>query len=183
MARDNQNQNASSVHGTLGGKKRARVSLPVNLFDIVVVALIVVAIVVALNGTQLARLFGLGEQVHDCTVEYMIMFSDVDQELALAIGEGSQVYGNDTGAGMGTVISDPEIQPHRDLSYVDGVAQMKEKPGAVDIIVTVRASAEYTEGEGYVVGDSTVRVGQRLSLRFPGYTGVGDCINLDRSSD
>lgn len=183
MAKETKKQNTPSPRGTLGTKKRVWSSLPINLFDIVVVVLIVVVVVVAINGTQLARLFGLGEQVEDCTVEYMVRFSDVDQDLALAISEGAQVYGNGTGTVMGAVVSPPEVQPHRDLSYTGGVAQMKEKPGAVDIIVTVRASAEYTDGEGYVVGDSAVRVGQRLSLRFPGYTGVGDCINLERSSD
>ena len=183
MAKDKQNQNSPRVRGTLSRKKRAKVALPINLFDVVIVLLIVVAVVLAINGTQLAQLFGLGEQVQSCTVEYMIMFSDVDQDLALEISEGAAVYGNETGEIMGEVVATPEVQSHRDLSYADGVAQMKEKPGAVDIIVTVRASAEYTEGEGYTVGESKLRVGDRLSLRFPGYTGVGDCINLERASD
>lgn len=183
MAKDHQNQNTASVRGTLGAKKRTGASLPINLFDIVVVIVVAVAIIIAINGTQLAQLLGIGAQTEHCTVEYMIMFSDVDQDLALAISEGAQVYGNDTSTGMGTVISAPEVQNHRDLSYVDGVAQMKEKPGSVDITVTVRASAEYIEGEGYTVGDSIIRVGGNLSLRFPGYTGVGSCINLERTSD
>jgi hypothetical protein len=60
---------------------------------------------------------------------------------------------------------------------------MKDKPGAVDIIVTIRAEAEYIKKQGYTIGDTAVRVGDNLSLRFPNYTGVGSCINIERVSN
>jgi hypothetical protein len=35
----------------------------------------------------------------------------------------------------------------------------------------------------YRLGDTAVRVGDNLSLRFPNYTGVGSCINIERVSN
>jgi hypothetical protein len=184
MTKDVQNQNKPSPEkGVPGRKKKKAIRLPINLFDIVVVSVIVLVAILAITGTQLKGLFGIGEKSQSCTVEYMVMFSDVDQELALAISEGAHVYRNETGAQMGLVISDPEVQAHRVVTYVDGSAQMKDKPGSVDITVTVRAEAQYVEGVGYTVGDVVLRMGDTVALRFPGYTGVGSCINISREAN
>lgn len=164
-------------------KKKKAIRLPINWFDIVVILLIVAVAALVLGGTQLRDLFGIGAQEERCTVEYMVTFSDVDQDLALSVREGDAVYGSTASSFMGEVITDPEVQAHRVVSYTHGTAQMKEKPGAVDVTVTVRAEAIYQEGVGYTIGDTTVRVGDTLSLRFPGYVGVGSCINISRSSD
>ncbi|MBQ7337792.1 MAG: DUF4330 domain-containing protein [Clostridia bacterium] len=187
MAKDMQNEKPSAPQKSAGrkaaGRKKKSVRMPINLFDVAVIVVLVVVAVIALGSTQLATLFGIGERAEPCTVEYMVMFADVDQDLALAVSDGSAVYGNSTGASMGEVITSPEVQAHRVVTYADGTSQMKDKPGSVDVIVTVRASAQYTEGVGYTVGDTVVRVGDNLSLRFPGYTGVGSCINISRTSD
>lgn len=154
-----------------------------NWFDLVVIAVLIVAGIAVFGNTQLMALLGFGSSAESCTVEYMVMFSDVDEQLALSIGDGNAVYAASSGLSMGTVMADPEVQTHRVVAYVDGSAQMKDKPGTVDIIVTIRAAAEYTEGEGFDVGGVMVRVGDNLSLRFPMYTGVGHCINVSRSTD
>ncbi|MBQ8719235.1 MAG: DUF4330 family protein [Clostridia bacterium] len=183
MAKDMQNENQATFRKGTVARKKKTVRLPINWFDAVIIVLIVVVAVLAISGTQLASLFGIGEDTESCTVEYMVMFSDVDQDLALAIGENAAVYGTSSAGTMGTVIADPEVKAHSVLVYADGMGQMKEKPGAVDIIVTVRAEAQYQKGQGYTVGDTVVRVGDNLSLRFPNYTGVGSCINIERVSN
>ena len=164
-------------------RKKRTSKLPINWFDMVMIVVIIVAAVLAFGNTQLASLLGFGQTTEVCTVEYMVLFSDVDQSLALAVSENVAVYSNATGAVMGIVTEDPEVSVHNILSYADGSAKMKEKPGSVDVIVTVRANAEYVAGEGYSVGDVFVRVGDNLSLRFPDYTGVGSCINIVKVSD
>ena len=183
MAKEIQHGTAPVVQKRTTGRKKKTGRLPVNLFDVAAILAVVAVIALAISGTQLSRVFGFGTAGEDCTVEYMIMFADVDQDLALSVSEGNTVHGGAGTAYMGEVITSPEVQPHRVVGYADGTAQMKEKPGAVNVIVTVRADAVYTEGEGYRVGDTTVRVGDTLSLRFPGYTGVGSCINISRTSD
>ncbi len=184
MAKEVQRENTPAPQkSAVGRKKKKALRLPVNFFDAAVIVLIVVAIVIALGSTQLGKLFGIGSSGESCTVEYMVMFADVDQDLALAVSRGNAVYGNETAALMGEVITDPEVQAYRLVTYANGETQMREKPGAVNVIVTVRAQAVYTEGVGYTVGDTVVRVGDTLALRFPGYTGVGSCINVSRTSD
>lgn len=159
-----------------GGKNNGK--RKINLFDIVVIVLVVVIIAVVMGGTQLRSLFRLSPDSTACTVEYMVMFADVDEDLAYAVVNGNAVYHTDTKAAMGTVSADPEVQSHRLVVYADGETQMKDKPGAVDVIITIRASAEYVEGVGYTIGGTPLRVGGTVSLRFPGYRGVGSCINI-----
>jgi hypothetical protein len=184
MANDMQAQNKPQTSKSSAAlKKKKGVRLPINWFDVFVIAVVVLLVVLALGSTQLVSLLGLGNTAQSYTVEYMVMFSDVDEDLALSISNGAAVYHAASGTAMGQVIADPEVQSHRVLTYADGMAQMKDKPGAVDMIVTVRTVVEYTENEGYSIGGTAVRVGDNLSLRFPGYTGVGHCINISRGSD
>jgi hypothetical protein len=183
MAKEIQQEATPAVQKRAAGRKKKPGHLPVNLFDVAAILVVVALIALAISGTQLSNVFGFDTVGEDCTVEYMIMFADVDQDLALSVSEGNTVYGGAGTAYMGEVITSPEVQPYRVVAYADGAAQMKEKPGAVNVIVTVRAEATYTEGEGYRVGETAVRVGDTLSLRFPGYTGVGSCINISRTSD
>ena len=183
MAKEIQNEKQGTLRkGAIARKKKAT-QLSVNWFDAVVIVLILVVVALVVSGTQLASLFGIGADTEKCTVEYMVMFADVDQDLALSISDSASVYGTSSAGSMGKVIADPELKAHKVLVYADGTGSLKEKPGAVDIIVTIRAQAEYREGHGYTVGDTVVRVGDNLSLRFPNYTGVGSCINIERVSN
>jgi hypothetical protein len=183
MAKDMQNENQVVRHKRTLARKKKPIRLPINWFDAVIIALILVIGALAISGTQLASLFGIGESSESCTIEYMVLFADVGQDLALAIGEGATVYGTDAAGSKGKVIADPEVKAHSVLVCAEGVGQMKDKPGAVDIIVTIRAEAEYIKKQGYTIGDTAVRVGDNLSLRFPNYTGVGSCINIERVSN
>lgn len=159
------------------GERRA-----INAFDIVVVVLLVAVIAVVMSGTQLRTLFRLEPDSTPCTVEYMVMFSDVDEDFAYRVANGDGVYHTVSKSAMGTVCADPEVQAHRVVIYANGEAAMQDKPGSVDVVITVRASAEYIKGEGYVVGTTPLRVGSNLSLRFPGYSGVGSCINISEEA-
>jgi hypothetical protein len=183
MAKDIQKEKQGALRGGPIARKKKVAQLSVNWFDALVIVLILAVAALVVSGTQLASLFGIGDDAEKCTVEYMVMFADVDQDLALAIGDGASVYGTSGAGSMGKVIADPELKAHYVLVYADGTGSMKEKPGAVDIIVTIRAQAEYRAGHGYTVGDTAVRVGDNLSLRFPNYTGVGSCINIERVSN
>ena len=183
MAKDMQHETQPAFRKGTVVRKKKTVQLSINWFDMVVIVLLVAIAALAISGTQLASLFGIGETTEKCTVEYMVVFADVDQDLALAISDSASVYGTSSAGSMGKVIADPEIKAHNVLVYSDGSGALKEKPGAVDIIVTIRAQAEYQKGVGYTIGDTVVRVGDHLSLRFPNYTGVGSCINIERVSN
>ena len=95
----------------------------INAFDLIVVVLLVAAIALLLSGTQLRTLFRTESGSTPCTVEYMVMFSDVDEDFAYAVANGNAVYHTSSKAAMGTVYAEPEVQAHRVVIYADGGSQ------------------------------------------------------------
>ena len=65
-----------------------------------------------------------------------------------------------------------------ELSLKDGSAVLSAHEGKYNVIVTITASGNYKEGEGYSVNDCRIAVGEKMSLRFPNYIGEGYCVAL-----
>ena len=69
-----------------------------------------------------------------------------------------------------------------ELQYVagseDNIGTLSEYPNRYNVIVTISASADYVEGEGYSVNHCRIAVGEEMSLRFPDYAGNAFCIGL-----
>ena len=60
---------------------------------------------------------------------------------------------------------------------------MKEVPELKNLVVTVTATAIYTDGEGYSVGGERIAVGHKYNVSFPGFSGSAYCIELTTASN
>jgi hypothetical protein len=153
-----------------------------NLFDLLIIFVLLVAIVLLAMGIRLPDLFGTHESGRACRVEYTLTLQGVDERFAEAILSGDALVTADTGAALGNVTGEVLVAPHRIPALVSAgegseasTVVLKEVPGQFDITVTVQADAIYTEGVGYTVGDRAIRAGAAYHVRFPNYVGVGVC--------
>ena len=52
----------------------------------------------------------------------------------------------------------------------------------INLLITVSATATYTEGKGYAVNERRIAVGEKLSVRFPDFAGEGYCVGFSSAS-
>lgn len=191
MAENTSNRPKDENAFSEGGHTRTRASAPrakkgnrypLNLFDLLIIFVLLVAIVLLAMGIRLPDLFGTRESGRACRVEYTLTLQGVDERFAEAILSGDALVTADTGAALGNVTGEVLVAPHRIPALVSAgegseasTVVLKEVPGQFDITVTVQADAIYTEGVGYTVGDRAIRVGAAYHVRFPNYVGVGVC--------
>lgn len=160
-----------------GGRKA------LNLFDMIVIALVIVAIALLVTGMHVGNLFG-GNEGENVNLTYTLVLRDVEEAYANAIRQGDEIYDVNTRTVVGTVTQTPAVTLHTEIALQraeDGTVKAVEAivPGRVDITVTVLGQAEYREGEGYYVGDQSIRVGAFYTVRFPDYLGSAQCTGFD----
>lgn len=191
MAENTSNRPKDENAFSEGGHTRTRASAPrakkgnrypLNLFDLLIIFVLLVAIVLLAMGIRLPDLFGTHESGRACRVEYTLTLQGVDERFAEAILSGDALVTADTGAALGNVTGEVLVAPHRIPALISAgegseasTVVLKEVPGQFDIMVTVQADAIYTEGVGYTVGDRAIRAGAAYHVRFPNYVGVGVC--------
>lgn len=191
MAENTSNRPKDENAFSEGGHTRTKASAPrakkgnrypLNLFDLLIIFVLLVAIVLLAMGIRLPDLFGTRESGRACRVEYTLTLQGVDERFAEAILSGDALVTADTGAALGNVTGEVLVAPHRIPALVSAgegseasTVVLKEVPGQFDITVTVQADAIYTEGVGYTVGDRAIRAGAAYHVRFPNYVGVGVC--------
>ena len=191
MAENTNNRPKDENAFSEGGHTRTKASAPrakkgnrypLNLFDLLIIFVLLVAIVLLAMGIRLPDLFGTRESGRACRVEYTLTLQGVDERFAEAILSGDALVTADTGAALGNVTGEVLVAPHRIPALVSAgegseasTVVLKEVPGQFDIAVTVQADAIYTEGVGYTVGDRAIRAGAAYHVRFPNYVGVGVC--------
>ena len=191
MAENTSNRPKDEHAFSEGGHTRTKASAPrakksnrypLNLFDLLIIFVLLVAIVLLAMGIRLPDLFGSRESGKACRVEYTLTFQGVDERFAAAIASGDAVVTADTGVALGSVTGEVLVAPHRIPALVsDGEGSeastvvLKEVPGQFDITITVQADAIYTEGVGYTVGGRAIRAGGAHHVRFPNYVGIGVC--------
>jgi hypothetical protein len=191
MAENTSNRPKDENAFSEGGHTRTRASAPrakkgnrypLNLFDLLIIFVLLVAIVLLAMGIRLPDLFGTRESGRACRVEYTLTLQGVDERFAEAILSGDALVTADTGAALGNVTGEVLVAPHRIPALVSAgegseasTVVLKEVPGQFDITATVQADAIYTEGVGYTVGDRAIRAGAAYHVRFPNYVGVGVC--------
>lgn len=157
----------------------------INLFDVVVIALILTAVILFASGVNLFGVFSGDKEKTECKVTYEILLEDVDAKYADAISAGESVSdarNYAVGVVTGDVTTVPYTVPHcvRDAENEDApYCEMREIPGRMNITVKISADATYEEGVGYVVGGCAIRVGESVTLRFPGYYGNAVCTAVE----
>ena len=194
MADNNNNRPKDEIAFSDGGRARAKKSAPraqrstrypLNLFDLLVIFVVLVAVVLLAFGIRLPDLFGGQEAGRACRLEYTVTFRGVDERFAQAVASGDALSTADTGMTLGSVAGEVALTPHTVPTLVPSATEgeeatvvMKQVPGQVDITVTVVADAIYTQGVGYTINGQAIRVGAAYHVRFPNYVGVGSCDSL-----
>ncbi len=168
-------------------QKRARRTM-INLFDVVVILLIMTVIVLLAAGVRMGDIFG-DEEGTRVRLTYSMLMTDVDEAFAETIQYGDVVKDAETGAVLGTVRMAPTVVPYTTVGVeasgevgADGSVYssvVKEIPGRVNITVALTVTATYLEGSGYSAEGRELRIGDVYTLRFPGYTGNAVCSSID----
>ncbi len=154
-----------------------------NFLDVVIILLIV-----AVVGSSVALLIPrvtewLGND-GDITVVYTVVFTEIDEELAMVaeIVDGQTVKDRETGRVLGTVIGDALVDDCYEFVVRPGTEQddlpMLESglyEGKKTLTVTLTASATYSEGRGYEINGRRIACNTELEMIFPSFTGHGVC--------
>jgi hypothetical protein len=132
-----------------------------------------------------------GRNREDRVVLYTLEITNVDAAALESLSEGDPVVDAKTGSTMGTVVSVdsrayefytdmPTDKPDEHLN--SHVVIKDSRTDRYTVTVTVRASAQYREGEGYEVQSCRIAVGRVYELHFPAYAGKGACVTFAEES-
>ena len=166
-------------------QKKQKRKLRLNLFDVVFIAVVLVAAWFAIN--YLGRSGGTAAIImpgNQETVVYTIELAEMYGESAFLIKPGDALVDNIEKRQMGTVVS-VEVNPATRLEKNDltGDRVISEYPGRYNALVTVSADASVTENQITIPGGFVVRVGVRVSVNGPLYNSSGYIIDLERGDD
>ena len=170
----NSNNQTSSAGASA---KKARVGF--NFIDVLLIAFILAFVLLAVNIiSPMSFINGLFKDESQ-TIYYTVEFSGVDEEYIDMIYESETVIDAVSKNTLGTVTAVENTQ-HTSLEYneLEGNSVLAVYEGKYNVIVTITASGKYTEGKGYSVNDCRIAVGEKMSLRFTGFTGECYCIAL-----
>ncbi len=173
----------TSVHETPNTPKKKKKNGRFNLIDLLLV-LVVLALIAAL--LYVFAPFSAVKNLlssEDKTIEYTVELLGVDKDDIGKIMENNVVVDAISKSQLGTVrVADYNYQ-YTVLQYVqkDDKAEgvLAEHPDKCNVLITISATAEYAQGEGYVVNQCRIAVGEKMQLIFPNYMGEGYCIDLN----
>ena len=158
--------------------KKTRVGF--NFIDVLLIIFVLAFIFVAINVISPTSIFKrfFAEEVH--TIRYTVEFTCVDEDYVNMILENDTVIDSVSKHSLGTVAVVDNNSQYTSLEYneSDGSSVLAAHEGKYNVVVTIVASGNYNEGEGYSVNDRRIAVGEKMSLRFPNYVGEGYCIAL-----
>ncbi len=158
-------------------KKKGRFNAVDFLLILIALAVVAAAVIYLVPGL-------VGRLSSNTTeVTYTVEFRGVDPDFITNIQAGDKIYDANQNFMIGTVRS-VATDSYSVLAYdpVTGEGVMKEHPTLKTLIITVNASAVYTEGEGYYVNGERIAVGRKYDLRLPHFTGSAYCVEVETSS-
>lgn len=164
-----------------GGKKLKR---SFNFIDFLLILFVVAIIFVAINIVSPMSIISKlrGEDSH--AIEYTVELVGVDTDFIDRIKEGDSVIDAVSKNTLGSVKSVDYNSRYTELDYneAEKVGVVVEYEDKVNVLITVAASATYTEGKGYAVNERRIAVGEKLSVRFPDFAGEGYCVGISAAS-
>jgi hypothetical protein len=112
------------------------------------------------------------------TIEYSVEFTGVDKKFLGNIQVGNPVLDSVSKANIGTVVAIDDSTQYSELTYngVEGV--MTPVIDKYNIVVTIKASVDYSEGKGYSINGTRIAVGEKINARFPNFVYEGYCISV-----
>ncbi len=156
----------------MSGKKKI---FGINLFDIVILAIIVV-----LAGG--VYVFTHKEKVVETKkLRYTLELADNPAGFSKDINIGDRLTDNVKNYNMGTVV-DFEVVPCTKITndYVNSAIVESVVPDKENVIITVEANVTESANEYKVDGNYYVRAGREVSVKGNGYAGIGYILTVDR---
>lgn len=170
------NENNSSSSTAKKGTKRGRF----NLIDFLII-LVLVAVIALLVNSFFPTSF-LKKITSDKTLEiqYAIEVQGVEEAYLQNISENDIVLDSVSKSNIGTVTAVDYSTQYTELvcNEADNSGVLSPVVGKYNVIITVSATAQYKEGEGYMVNGTRIAVGEKISARFPNYVCEGYCISI-----
>ena len=183
----------NSINGpvSLGTSKKKKRNGRFNLVDfiLVVLVLLVVAILVQIfSPVSLIKNLATNQTKE---IQYTVEFLAVDQEFIDRIQAEDVVINSVSKNNMGTVVAVDYSTQYSELQYDKNNAEGKDieygklspYSDKYNVVVTISATANYVEEQGYSVNATRIAIGEKLSLRFPNYIAEGYCISLETEFD
>ncbi len=160
--------------------ERPAASRRLNVLDVVIIvtAVMLVAVAIIWSAPHVREFFSDSDMIQ---ITYTVVFENVDETVYDRIMLDQTVIDAQSGRVLGSVALIPESVSY--YSFVLGVDEdgndvAKKQPHDAlgkNVTVTIRANANYAEGEGYTVDGYRIAVGAEMELRFPGFSGTGYC--------
>ena len=171
------NGNNGSTATKASNKKKTGKFNIIDFLLIVLALLIVAAIIYVFLPDSWLR-----NAIADETVEiqYTIELQGVDEAFLDKISENDIVLDSVTKSNIGTVTAIDYSTQYSELKYNQqlGEGVLSIVPEKRNVIVTISATAKFTEGKGYTVDGTRIAVGEKIYVRFPNYVCEGYCISV-----
>ncbi len=157
-------------------KKKGKFNFIDFLLILIVVILIASIVYVLMPSNWIKGMFA----DKSVDIEYSIEIIGVDEAFIENIKDNDIVLDGVSKANIGTVKAVTDITQYTELKYneVDKQGVLAPVEGKYNIIVTISATADYTEDQGYTVNGTRIAVGEKISARFPNYVCEGYCISV-----
>ena len=161
------------------GSKEGRFNF-VDFFLLLIIVAMIAALVIYIVPGLSEKLIDRDENEITFTIE----FKGVDEAFVSNISIGDSIHDSSKNYQLGRVKA-IESYAYTKLVYNEytGVAEMCEVEGKKNIIVTVTATAVYTDGEGYSIGGERISVGSEYFIRMSGFSGSAYCIGVSANAN
>lgn len=151
-----------------------------NFIDVLLILFVLLVIVTAINIVSPMSVFDRFKTDEERTIEYTVEIIGVDGEFIDKIKENDVAVDAVSKHMLGTVeIVDYNTQ-YSELKYDEeaNAGVLAVYPEKYNVQITIKAVGSYTAGEGFMINNKRIAVGEKLSIRFPNFACEGYCISL-----
>ena len=151
----------------------------INVFDILVVLLIVAAVLVGVFRNNIFNFIRTGPDSKDESISYVLEFKNVDSSFKNAIEAGSKLYLVGDTLSIGTVARVESVENSYEIVYTQTGAVKQYYPNNtyVDITIVVNADVKSQE-RGYYIDDVRIAIGATYEVKTDSFTGTATCIGF-----
>ncbi len=152
-----------------------------NIIDAIII--IVVAGIIAGVAFFLLRDKPTEEAKETVSIEYVVKFSKVRNELKDKISKDDTVVDSVAKYHIGKVVAVNAVDAvfANGNNIHDGTVVAGTYPGYSDVSATITAEAEIIGGRYVISGGYNISVGSRVDVRTPNYNGTGYCVSIRES--
>ncbi len=155
-----------------------------NFIDVLLILFVLLIIFIAVNIVSPMSFLDILSADSEQTIEYTVEIVGVDGEFIDKIKEQDIAVDAVSKYTLGSVKAVDYNTQYSELEYDEatGAGVLAVYPDKYNVLITITATGDYTEGEGYSINGRRIAVGEKLSVRFPDYVGEGYCISISAVS-